>query len=72
MRVSYDPEADALYIRLIDDRPQCRNVCLTEQVALDFGPSGELVGIEVTEARAMLGSGNLPQIVLDHVQVAAA
>lgn len=72
MRISYDPQADALYIRLVEERTQCRNVCLTDQITLDFGPNEELIGIEIIDAKALLGSGDLPKIVVDHLQVAAA
>ena len=36
MRITYDPEADALYIYLLEGHRQCRAVRLTEDIALDF------------------------------------
>lgn len=36
MRVTYDKEADAMYIRLLAGDFQCRTVRLTEDIALDF------------------------------------
>jgi uncharacterized protein YuzE len=53
VRVTYDREADALYIRLIEGPYQSRVVRLTDDIALDFGEGESLVGIEV------LGAGRL-------------
>ena len=50
MKLTYDPEADALYIRFVEENLECRVVRLTEQVAVDFGPKEEVVGIEVLDA----------------------
>ncbi|MEK6709090.1 MAG: DUF2283 domain-containing protein, partial [Nitrospinota bacterium] len=47
MKLTYDKEADALYIRLLEGEHQCRVVRLTDDTALDFtkGEKGErLVG----------------------------
>ena len=72
MKISYDPDADAMYIRLIDGVTECRNVQLTDEVALDFGPDEALVGIEIIDAKRVLGSGDLPTVVVDHLPIAAA
>jgi hypothetical protein len=40
VRLAYDREADALYIRLIEGAHQCRNVRLTDDIALDFAAGG--------------------------------
>ena len=37
MKISYDPEIDALYIRLREGRHECRTVRLSEEVALNIG-----------------------------------
>jgi len=50
MKLTYDPEADALYIRFVEEGVECRVVRLTDQVAVDFGPKEEVVGIEVLDA----------------------
>jgi uncharacterized protein YuzE len=39
MKISYDPEIDALYIRLREGRHECRTVRLSEEVALNIGPA---------------------------------
>jgi len=72
MRISYDSEVDALYIRLVEDEHECRTVRLTDDIALNIGPGELLVGIEVLDAKETLGKGELPQIVVDNLQVRAA
>ena len=71
MKISYDSEVDALYIRLIDDKQQCRTVRLNEEIALNIGPNETLVGIEVLDAKQVLGQGELPRIVLENVTLVA-
>lgn len=72
MRISYDAEADALYIRLIEGEIECRNVPLREGVTLDLGPQDQLVGIEVLNPATTLGTGDLPQVVIDNLRAVAA
>ena len=67
MRISYDGEVDALYIRLLEGEYQCRTLRLTDEVSLNIGPGEELVGIEVLDAKDVLGKGALPTVVLDNV-----
>lgn len=67
MRISYDSEVDALYIRLLEGEYQCRTLRLTNEVSLNIGPGEELVGIEVLDAKEVLGKGTLPTLVLDNV-----
>jgi uncharacterized protein YuzE len=67
MRISYDGEVDALYIRLLEGEYQCRTLRLTDEVSLNIGPGEELVGIEVLDAKDVLGKGSLPTVVLENV-----
>jgi uncharacterized protein YuzE len=67
MKISYDKEVDALYIRLLEGEYQCRTVHLSDEIAINLGPHDELVGIEVLDAKEVLGKGNLPQIVMENV-----
>jgi uncharacterized protein YuzE len=67
MKISYDAEVDALYIRLLDGPRQCRTVRLNEEVALNLGPGEELVGIEILDAKEVLGSGKLPKLSIENV-----
>ena len=54
MRITYDREADAAYIYLVDDihTPETRHV--DEDINLDFDEHNQLVGIEVLSASQRL------------------
>ena len=72
MKITYDAEVDALYIRLIEDAQECRTLRLTDEIALNIGAGEVLVGIEVLDAKKVLGKGDLPRIVLENVPFAVA
>ncbi len=67
MRITYDREADALYIRLHDAPAQCRVARLTDDVAVDYDALDEVVGVEVLHARRVLGNGGTPVVELQNV-----
>ncbi len=71
MKISYDSEIDALYIRLIEGKHQCRTLRLTDEIALNIGESELLVGIEILDAKEIVGSGELPSVVLENVSLKA-
>ena len=62
MRISYDKEADALYIRLLEGDYQCRVVRLTDDIAVDFASGERLVGIEILGASRLFKEPNSPEI----------
>jgi uncharacterized protein YuzE len=64
VKITYDKEADALYIRLMDGEHQCRVVRLSEDVALDFAVGEKLVGIEVLGASHLFEKPEEPSIEL--------
>jgi uncharacterized protein YuzE len=72
MKISYDPEIDALYIRLLKGKHECRSVRLSEEVALNIGPGEKLVGIEILDARSVLGSDKMPSVVLEGLKSTSA
>ncbi|MEZ2236251.1 DUF2283 domain-containing protein [Microcoleus sp.] len=72
MKISYDSEIDALYIRLVEGKHQCRTLQLTEEIALNIGENELLVGIEVLDAIQVLGSGNVPNVVLENIAFTVA
>ena len=72
MKITYDAEVDALYIRLIEDAQECRTLRLTDEIALNIGPGEALVGIEVLDVKRVIGKGDLPRIVLENVPFAVA
>jgi uncharacterized protein YuzE len=67
MKISYDSEVDALYIRLIEGPHQSRTLRLTDEIALNISEGEILVGIEVLDAKKILGEGKLPSIVLENI-----
>jgi uncharacterized protein YuzE len=72
MKISYDAEVDALYIRLLEGRHECRCVRLSDEVALNIGAGEKLVGIEILDAREVLGSGKIPAVLLEGLESATA
>ena len=50
MKITYDPEADALYIRFKE--AQVRTEHWSESVAADYDADGHLCGIEILDASA--------------------
>jgi uncharacterized protein YuzE len=59
MKQSYDPEADALYVRFAEGRVEG-----SEEVApgiiLDYDENNRLVGLEVLGAREKMAAGAVP------------
>jgi uncharacterized protein YuzE len=49
MRITYDAEVDALYIRFIETTVTTQHVA--EGVALDYAADGRIAGIEILDAR---------------------
>ena len=67
MKISYDPEADALYLRLLEGKRECRTLCLNERISLNIGEDEKLVGIEILDAKEVLGS--LPSLEVENLSV---
>ncbi|MCL1465395.1 DUF2283 domain-containing protein [Argonema galeatum] len=72
MKISYDSEIDALYIRLVEGKHQCRTLQLTDEIALNIGENELLVGIEVLDATQVLGTGSMPNVVLENISFRVA
>lgn len=62
MKVTYDPVADAVYIRFQDTTVTTEH--LTEDIAADFDAEGKLAGIEILDASLHLGD---PQTIFEHL-----
>jgi len=71
MKISYDKQIDALYIRLIEGEHECRTVRLNEEVALNIGEGETLVGIEILDAKEVLGLGKTPSLVVENLRLAS-
>jgi len=50
MKIKYDPKVDAAYISFKKGHVEVTTMRLTEDIAVDFGPKEEIVGIEVLDA----------------------
>lgn len=50
MRYTYDDEADALYIRLVEEADRARSIVVDDDRVVDLDESGRAVGIEVLGA----------------------
>lgn len=68
MRISYDPEADALYIHLMEGAHECRVVRLTDDIALDFTEGEKLEGIEVLGASHLGITPDKPEVLLERLK----
>jgi uncharacterized protein YuzE len=69
MRITYDSEVDALYIRFREATVITEH--LAEGIAADYDESGLLAGIEILDAARRLGDeGTLRQIVLEEIAYA--
>jgi uncharacterized protein YuzE len=53
MRITYDSEVDALYIRFIETTVTTEHVA--EGIAVDYAEDGRIAGIETLDARRRFG-----------------
>lgn len=65
VKLIYDREADALYIRLVEGTHESRVVRLTDDIALDFAAGEQLVGIEVLGASRLFEHPEAPAVELE-------
>jgi len=72
VKISYDEKYDTMYIKLVDEPVECRTLQLSEDVALNIGPNEKLVGIEILDAKQVIGHGKVPTVVLDNLKQAVA
>jgi YD repeat-containing protein len=64
MRITYDSEVDALYIRFKDGPVTTEHV--GEGIAMDYDAEGKLAGIEILDASQRLGDlAALEEVVLE-------
>lgn len=54
MRITYDSEVDALYIRFIETTVTTKHVA--EGIAVDYDADGKIAGIEILDATKRFGS----------------
>ena len=63
MKITYDTQADALYIKL-QDGAFVRNKEMVEGVVLDLGDGDSLLGIEILDASTRLSLKDLSNIAI--------
>ena len=70
MRITYDSEVDALYIRFIETTVTTKH--LAEGIAVDYDAEGRLAGIEILDAVKRFGTPDVfRQVVLEDIALAA-
>ncbi len=66
MRITYDSEVDALYIRFIETTVTSEHVA--EGVAVDYSADGSIAGIEILDASARFNDPNVfRRVVLEDI-----
>lgn len=69
MRIAYDADVDALYIRFLETTVTTQHVA--EGIALDYAADGRLAGIEVLDALKRFGDPEVfRRVVLEDVALA--
>ena len=69
MRITYDQQVDALYIRFRETTVTTKH--LAEGIAADYDAEGRLAGIEVLDALKRLGDASaFKQVILEDVAIA--
>ena len=68
MKITYDGDVDALYIRLLDTTVITHHVA--QGVAIDYDANGYLAGVEVLDAAKRLGPDVLRQVSLENISIA--
>ncbi len=70
MKITYDPTVDAIYFRFIKGKREVTTQHLTEDVAVNYGAKGEVVGIEILSASDYLGfSGKTPKVEVENLRI---
>lgn len=59
MKITYNTKTDLLYIRLADRRHELINRRVSEDIVLDIGEGGKIVGIEIADASHHLNLNEL-------------
>ena len=72
MRISYDATVDAVYIRFSEKSRQVTTQRLTEDIAINYGKKGDVVGIEILSAHEHLKfSGHKPTLEAQNLKIAS-
>lgn len=71
MKITYDPEANALYIQLRDAEPR-DSMDIEEGVTVDLDADGHVIGIEILDASDRLTPEELTSVSYDNLLLAAS
>ncbi len=66
MKIYYDDGTDLLYLRFDEREQQVENRKLADDIVLDIGESGKIIGIEILDASRHI---NLQSLLPTHYQV---
>jgi len=68
VRITYDSEVDALYIRFIDTTVTTQHI--TEGIAVDYDANGKIAGIEVLDAIKRFGNKDVfKKVILEDISL---
>ena len=69
MRITYDSEADTLYIRFIETTVTTEHIA--DGIAVDYAQDGRIAGIEILDARERFGDPEVfRRVVLEDIALA--
>ena len=70
MRITYDADVDALYVRFIEATVTTQHV--TDGIAIDYTADGRIAGIEILDAHKRCGAPEVFRcVVLENITLAA-
>jgi uncharacterized protein YuzE len=71
MRITYDSEVDALYIRFLEGTVTTQHVA--EGIAMGCAADGRIAGIEILDARKRFGDPDVfRRVILEEIALSAA
>jgi uncharacterized protein YuzE len=63
MNISYDPNYDVMYLKFSDGKI-VDTIEVEVNVLIDYGPQGEIMGIEIIDASKLIKANPLNEIVI--------
>jgi uncharacterized protein YuzE len=70
MRITYDAEVDALYIRFLETTVTTQHVA--DGIAVDYAADGRIAGIEILDTRKRFGDPDVfRRVVLEDIALAS-
>ena len=71
MKISYDPKYDVMYLKFADGMI-VDTVEVEANILIDYGPQGEIMGIEIIDASKLTKANPLNEIVIKYQDRAEA